>query len=174
MKSLKTIVVSLMLSATLASPSYSHDDCASGDAAHGTVEAKAKQHAHLELSHARTRAMLAGQKVGGGYITIKNTSDQDDRLIGASSDRAGRMEIHEMSMSDGVMKMRKLEDGIVVPAGGSIELKPGGHHLMFFGVQKPFTEGETVPVEFTFEKAGKIMIDLVTTPAASAKEKKHH
>jgi copper(I)-binding protein len=156
---------------------FAHGDCggeSSGSHAEGVVNDAVVKADGLELSNGHARAMLPGQKVGGGYITIKNTSDKTEKLISASSVASSRMEIHEMAMDNGVMKMRKLADGIAIPAGGSISLAPGGNHMMFFGVEKPFVEGDMIPVEFKFEHAGTVKVDLKTTPASASKEKKHH
>lgn len=175
MKTLAQLVAAATISFALAGGANAHSDCGTQETKEqSTTGAAAVEVGDLSLTNARSRAMLAGQKVGGGYVTIENAGKADDRLISVSSTRADRMEVHEMAMQDGVMKMRKLNDGLPLPAGQNIELKPGGNHLMFFGIEKPFTEGETIPVEFTFEKAGKITVDLITTPAASAQEKKQH
>ncbi len=119
----------------------------------------------IELSSAFTKAMLPGQPVGGGFVTIKNGGSGDDRLISAESPVAGRVELHEMAMVNDVMKMRQLNDGIPVPAGQTVELKPGGLHMMFFEVKQPFAEGGSVPVKLTFEKAGTVDIVLPVGPA---------
>ena len=89
-----------------------------------------------------SRATPGGAKVGAGYLTIKNGGAAPDRLVSATADIAERTEIHEMSMSDGMMKMRQVSDGVAVPAGGSVALAPNGYHLMFLGLKKPLTEGE--------------------------------
>jgi len=128
----------------------------------------------LEVSGGATKAMLPGQPVGGGYVTIKNTGDADDRLIGIESSAAGRAEIHEMAMVNDVMKMRKLEEGIVIPAGKTVELTPGGLHMMFFNVKKPFAEGDKVPVTLVFEKAGKVDVVLATGSAKGGDDKGGH
>jgi len=128
----------------------------------------------LELSQASTKAMLPGQPVGGGFVTIRNTGTSDDRLVSVSSPLAGRAEIHEMAMANDVMKMRKLNDGIVVPAGQTVELSPGGLHFMFFNVKKPFAEGDKVPVTLTFEKAGEVSIELPVGPANPGEAKHNH
>jgi periplasmic copper chaperone A len=106
------------------------------------------------------KAMLPGQPVAGGYLSIANTGQTDDKLIKASSAKSGRVELHEMTMNDDVMKMRQVEDGIAVPAGANIELAPGGLHLMFFDVGDSFKEGDMVPVSLTFEKAGTVELML--------------
>jgi Uncharacterized protein conserved in bacteria len=122
----------------------------------------------LELTAGFTRAMLPGQPVGGGFVTISNKGHHDDVLISAQSPVAGRVELHEMAMQNNVMKMRPLKDGIPVPAGATVELKPGGLHLMFMEVKEAFVEGATVPVTLTFQHAGEVKVDL---PVATAGKK---
>lgn len=129
----------------------------------GTMEAA--EVGDIELSAGFTKAMLPGQPVGGGFVTIKNGGSSDDRLVSAESPAAGRVELHEMAMVNDVMKMRQLNDGIPVPAGQTVELKPGGLHMMFFEVKQPFVEGGSVPVKLTFEKAGPVEIVLPVGPA---------
>jgi len=103
-----------------------------------------------------SRATPGGAKVGAGYLTITNAGVTPDRLVSATADIAERAEIHEMSMTDGMMKMRKVPDGVKVPAGGSVTLAPQGYHLMFFGLKKPLKEGEAFAGTLTFEKAGSV------------------
>ncbi|MDR6818624.1 copper(I)-binding protein [Neorhizobium sp. 2083] len=114
----------------------------------------------LEITSAFTKAMLPGQPVGGGYLTIKNGGKSDDMLVSVSSPAAGTVEMHEMAMQGQVMKMRKLDTGIAIPAGKTVELTPGGLHLMFMKVKEPFKQGSQVPVTLTFEKAGKVDLTL--------------
>ncbi|MBB4953428.1 uncharacterized protein YcnI/copper(I)-binding protein [Agrobacterium vitis] len=121
----------------------------------------------LKLSKGFLKAMLPGQPVGGGYVTVANSGKADDRLVSVSSPNAVNVELHEMSMSNNVMKMRKVDGGLEVKAGGTLEMKPGGYHLMFMGVKKPFAAGEMVPVTLTFEKAGSVEMMLPVTPAGS-------
>ncbi|MBT9370175.1 copper chaperone PCu(A)C [Rhizobium sp. CSW-27] len=125
-----------------------------GDAASG--EMKAVSAGSLSIAHGYLKAMLPGQPVGGGYITITNSGKEADRLVSAETPRSAMVELHEMAMNGDVMVMRPLEKGIEIPAGETVELKPGGLHLMFMKVRQPFKQGETVPVTFTFEKAGKV------------------
>ncbi|KXG86909.1 copper chaperone PCu(A)C [Agrobacterium bohemicum] len=128
----------------------------------------------LELSGAAAKAMLPGQPVGGGFVTIKNNGSSDDRLVSVETPAAGRAEIHEMAVVKDVMKMRKLDDGIVIPAGKTIELTPGGLHFMFFNVKKPFAEGDKVPVTLTFEKAGKVDVVIEVGSAKGADQMHNH
>ena len=130
----------------------------------------------LDITGGSVKAMLPGAKVGGGFLTIKNGGAGEDRLVAVESPAAARVEIHEMKMENDVMRMRKLDDGVALPAGETVELKAGGLHLMFMDVKTPFKEGETVPVTLVFEKAGKVD---ATFPVGSAKGgeaagQKHH
>lgn len=109
----------------------------------------------LEISGGFARATPPGAEVGGGFLTIRNDGSAD-RLVSASSPLAARVEIHEMAMQDNVMTMRPLPDGLALPAGETVALKPGGFHLMLMGLKQPLAEGETVPLTLTFEKAGSV------------------
>lgn len=113
----------------------------------------------LTLTNAYTRATPPRAPVAGGFVTVANAG-ADDRLVAAKSPIAARVEIHEMAMQDNVMQMRELPDGLPIAAGETVELKPGGLHLMFFDLTQPLTEGETIPVTLSFEKSGEIEIQL--------------
>ncbi len=141
-------------------------------AGHGAAAAPVK-FGNLELDGAFTKAMLPGQPVGGGFVTIRNTGSEDDMLVSASSSIAAGVELHEMAMQGDVMKMRKLDSGILVAAGATVELKPGGLHMMFMQVKTPFKEGDSVPVTLTFEKAGTLDIVLPVQAAGPAGHKHH-
>lgn len=122
----------------------------------------------LEVSGGFTRTTLPNAPVGGGYLTITNHGDADDRLVAASSPAAERVELHEMSMEGDVMKMAEREDGIALPAGEVVILAPGGLHIMFIGLVEPFIEGGTVPVTLQFEKAGTVEVELQVGPVGAA------
>ncbi len=126
----------------------------------------------IVLEGAFTRAMLPNQPVGGGFVTIRNEGGAD-RLVSAASPAAGTVEIHEMAMEGEVMRMRKLENGIDLPAGETVELKPGGLHLMFMQVKTPFKEGDSIPVTLTFEKAGSVDVIFPVGGAAPTAHKHH-
>lgn len=123
----------------------------------------------LEISHAWTRATLPGQPAGGGFLVIENKGAQADRLLSASSPLTPMTQVHEMKMEGDVMKMAELKDGLEIPAGGKVELKPGGLHIMFMGLKDQVKEGEVVKVTLVFEKAGSVEIDL-QAQAPDAKE----
>lgn len=119
----------------------------------------------LEIASAWARAMLPGQPAGGGYLVVTNKGAEADRLVGGSTPAAGRVEIHTMEIVNDVMTMRPVEGGVEIPAGGSVELKPGGLHLMFLEVSEPFREGQTVPVTLEFEKAGTVELHMAVRAA---------
>lgn len=114
----------------------------------------------IEVSGGYVRAMLPGQPVGGGYITIRNGGKTDDRLTAVTSSSAGKVDLHEMKMNGNVMQMRELKDGVAIAAGATVTLSPNGLHMMFSKVTSPFKKGETVPVTLTFEKAGSVQLVL--------------
>jgi periplasmic copper chaperone A len=118
------------------------------------------------------RATPGGAVTGAAYMTLDNKTNAADRLIGASSNVAAQVQIHEMSMLNGVMQMRQLANGLPVPAGGSVALKPGGYHVMLIGLKKQLTAGETFPLTLTFEKAGNIFV-AVPVKAMGAMQDSH-
>jgi copper(I)-binding protein len=115
----------------------------------------------LEISAGFTRATLPNAPVGAGYLTITNKGTADDTLLSAASPVAGVTQIHEMKMEGDVMKMNEVEGGLVIPAGQSVMLAPGGFHIMFMELKEPLVEGAMVPVTLTFATAGTIEIELV-------------
>lgn len=148
-------IKSLLLSAlvALAAPAaLAHD---TGHGGHAEVKA-----GDLTIASPFTRATPPAAPVAGGFFTVTNAGAADDTLIGALSDIAGRMEVHEMSMDNGVMKMRELAAGLPIPAGQTVELKPGGYHIMFMDLKGPLVEGETVGVTLVFEKAGEVTVQM--------------
>ncbi|MBU3642131.1 MULTISPECIES: copper chaperone PCu(A)C [unclassified Polynucleobacter] len=112
----------------------------------------------IKIEDAYTRATVPGQQVAGGFMKIENKGAAD-QLISASSPVAGEVQLHEMAMEGNVMKMRQVKD-IAVPAGGAVELKPGGLHLMFINIKAPLAAGETVPVKLKFAKAGDVEVKM--------------
>ena len=114
----------------------------------------------LVISQGWTRATPNGAKIGGGYLTIENKGSAPDRLIGGSADVAGSVQVHEMSMNNGVMKMRPVEKGLTIDPGKTVKLAPGGYHLMMMGLKSQLKQGDKVPVTLEFEKAGKVTVSL--------------
>src|SRR3954470_22683842 len=114
----------------------------------------------LTVTSPWTRATPGGAKIAGGYLKITNNGAASDRFVGAKSEEADHLELHEMSMSDGVMKMRPLPDGLEIKPGETVELKSGGYHLMFIDIKQPLKAGESVHATLQFEKAGSMEVDF--------------
>ena len=124
-------------------------------------------HAQVEIENPWARATAPGAKVGAGYFTIRNKSDKADRLVGASSAAAARVETHVVEKQGDVMRMREVK-GYEVPAKGSFELKPGGPHLMLVDIRRQLKEGEKVPVVLRFQNAGEVKAELEVRPLGGA------
>ncbi|MBS7537833.1 copper chaperone PCu(A)C [Ancylobacter lacus] len=123
-------------------------------------------HAHgykigtLEIEHPWSRTTPNGATVGAGYLVVDNEGAEDDTLVSATAEVAQRVEIHEMSVKDGVMTMRLLPDGAPIPAHGKLTLAPGGFHLMLIGLKAPLKEGEKIKGSLTFAKAGTVAVEF--------------
>jgi hypothetical protein len=114
----------------------------------------------LVISQAWARATPGGAKTGGGFLTIENKGSAPDKLIGASADGAGKIEVHEMTMDNGVMKMRPVVGGLAIDPGKTVKLAPGGYHLMMMDLKGPLKQGDKMPLTLEFEKAGKVSVSL--------------
>jgi periplasmic copper chaperone A len=114
----------------------------------------------LVISQGWTRATPGTSKLGGGFLTIENKGSAPDKLIGASGDFAGKIEVHEMKMDGGVMKMRPVEGGLTIDAGKTVKLAPGGYHLMMMDLKNPLKQGDKLPLTLQFEKAGNVAVTL--------------
>jgi copper(I)-binding protein len=128
--------------------------------------------APIAVQHPWARATPAGAMTGVVYMSLDNKSASADRLTGGSSDVADKVQIHEMSIVNGVMQMRQLADGLPVPAGGSVVLKPGSYHVMLIGLKKPLTAGETFPLTLTFAKTGNISVTVAVQAIGAMQDDK--
>jgi periplasmic copper chaperone A len=106
-------------------------------------------------------------RTGVAYLTVRNGGDQDDRLVGVSSEVADKAELHSSVMQDGVMKMRAVE-GLDVPAHGEAVLEPGGLHIMLIGLKAPLEEGKSFALTLEFENAGEIEVTTTVEDIAHA------
>ena len=122
----------------------------------GSVRAHDQNIGDLTLDHPYATPSLAGSPNGAAYLKgIRNRGNQPDRLIGASSPVAARVELHRMTLVDGVMRMRAVP-GLDLPAGKAVALKPGGYHVMLMDLKQPLKNGESVPLTLVVEgKDGK-------------------
>lgn len=122
--------------------------------------------AELSFEDAWIRATPPGVKTAAGYVTIKNDG-APDRLVGARGNAAQQTEIHTTVQRNGLMEMVHLE-ALAVLSDQSTKLEPGGNHIMFIGISRPFAPGETVPVTLVFERAGAIQIEFAVRDARVA------
>src|SRR5271168_2816614 len=120
-----------VMTAALMGPSVYADEVKAGD---------------LVISQAWSRATPNGAKIGGSYLTIENKGSAPDKLIGASSDAAGSIQVHEMSMTGGTMKMRPLENGLAIEPGKTVKLAPGGYHLMMMDLKNQLKQGDKLSI----------------------------
>lgn len=128
----------------------------------------------LVIEQSWSRATPPGAKVAAGYLTIRNTGAEADTLLGGSANVADRIEVHESSEKDGVASMRKLAEGLEIPAQGSVELKPGGLHLMLVGLKSALVAGEPVQLVLNFKKAGAVTVDFAVSPLGAASPDAEH
>ncbi len=119
----------------------------------------------ITIGHPYARATAAGQPTGGGFMKFAN-GGADDKLLSVSAEVSKTVELHEMKMEGDVMRMRQVE-GITLPGGKTVELKPGGYHVMFIGLKEPLKVGDKFPVKLKFEKAGEVIVTVnVEAPGA--------
>ncbi len=121
------------------------------------ASAVSAQTGQLEVSNAWARATPGKSAIGAAYVTIH--SPTADKLVAASTPVAKKAELHTMSMSGMVMKMRPVAS-IDIPAGQAVTLQPGGYHIMLVGLAKPLKTGQTFPLTLTFEKAGSRTVNV--------------
>lgn len=113
----------------------------------------------IEVDRPWMRATPKGAESTVGYFRITNSGTTADRLTGGSTPAASQFQIHEMTMTGGVMKMRHLPNGLEIKAGETVELKPSSYHAMFVGMKQPVKQGDHVKGTLTFEKAGALEVE---------------
>jgi hypothetical protein len=120
----------------------------------------------LQIGNPWARATPSGATVGAGYLTIINSGKEPDRLIGGSAVPAARFEVHTTVLEHGVAKMRPVTS-IEIKPGETIELRPGGMHVMFMGLKQPLKQGQRVRGTLVFEKAGTVEIEFAVQPVGA-------
>ena len=121
-------------------------------AAAASLVAQAAWAANISVTDAWARATMPGQPVSGAYMQIQ--ADADARLLSVSSSVVPRVEVHEMSMDGGVMRMREVKS-IDLPKGKTVSLEPGGFHIMLMNLKKPIAVGDVIPLTLVVESGGK-------------------
>lgn len=152
-KTLKAIILGLSLIAIAPLGVMAHDYSAGG----------------LRIGHPWSRPNPPGAPTAAGYLTITNTGRQPDRLLGGLSPLVGRIEVHEMSMAGGIMRMRPLPYGLLLAPGATVRLEPGGYHLMLIGPRRAFRVGDRIPATLRFERAGDVRVEFEVQAGAGAK-----
>ena len=115
--------------------------------------------AQVSVEQPWSRATPPGSKIGVGFMQLRNSGAAAERIVGASSPLAGRVEMHVTTREGDVMKMRQVES-FEIPAGGTFELKPGGAHLMLMDLKRPLAEGARVPLTLRLENGGVLNVEL--------------
>lgn len=115
---------------------------------------------NLQINEPYTRTTPPMAAVAGGFMTITNSGTEVDTFLGGSASFAEAVEVHEMSMVDGIMKMRRLENGLQISPNEAVELKPGGYHLMLINPSEPMKEGNKHKMTLSFKQAGDIEVEL--------------
>ncbi|MBV9426761.1 MAG: copper chaperone PCu(A)C [Bradyrhizobiaceae bacterium] len=121
----------------------------------------------IQIEQPWARATPKGATLGAGYMKITNTGTEPDRLVGGSVPFAQRVEVHSMTMEQGVMKMREVKDGLEIKPGETVELKPGGYHVMFVGLKEPLKPGEDLTVTLNFAKGGTVEVKYPVEPVGA-------
>jgi copper(I)-binding protein len=116
----------------------------------------------LRIDHPWSRATPKGASVGAGYLTIENLGRTTDRFLSVkvSPEIAGRTEIHEMAVTDGVMRMRPLAKGVELVPGKVAKFEPSGLHVMFMDLKRPLEKGQRIKATLVFEKAGEVEVEF--------------
>ena len=169
---MRTLFATALFAAALAAGGF--PALADDHMSHGCAPGQTFTTGAITVSGAFTRATLPSAPVGAGFFDIENTGEAADRLVGATGDISATIEIHTMSMVDGVMKMKHLPEGIEIPAGETVSLAPGGYHLMIIGPKQPFLEGECVALTLAFETAGALPVQLLVGPIGAREAPSGH
>jgi copper(I)-binding protein len=127
----------------------------------------------LFIDHPWTRPTPQGVKVGAGYFVIRNRGKSPDRLVSASSPIAGKVEIHQTSIKDGVATMREVPGGLQIAPGKSLEFKPRSLHLMLHDLKQPLKQGDKFAATLVFEKAGPVNVEFQVEATSTTAPPKH-
>ena len=132
---------------------------------HGMSD-KGDKTAGIKVSQAWARATARTAKTGAAYVTLENTGDAPDRLVSASAPVTAKAELHTHIKDGDVMKMREAES-IEVGPHAKVMLRPGGLHIMMMGLKEQLVKGGRFPLTLTFEKAGKMTVDVAVEAAGA-------
>lgn len=128
----------------------------------------------IEVTQAWSRETPPNAPVAAGFVTIRNAGKTEDRLVSVKSQAAGRVEIHDVRDEQGVARMREMSNGVPLPAGATVELKPGGYHLMFISPAQRFQAGDAIAATLVFEKAGEMPVEFEVRGVGARKQDEGH
>jgi hypothetical protein len=132
----------------------------------GQARAQTPSASTIAIEQPWARATPAGAKTGAAYLTIINRGSASDRLVSASTPMASKVQFHEETNDNGIMRMRELPSLEIQP-GATVTFKPGGMHIMLVGVKQQIKEGQTFPLVLKFEKAGEIDLQIPVAKAGA-------
>jgi copper(I)-binding protein len=139
--------------------------------------AAASAHSYLQkdisILHPWARPTAEAAKTGAVYLSVSNRGETADTIVSASTPVADKAEIHEHVEENGVLRMRAVQGGLKLAPGTSAEFKPGGLHIMLFGLKQRLEEGTSFPLTLVFEKAGKLALEVRVQRGPSGDHKAH-
>jgi periplasmic copper chaperone A len=151
------LVAALMLAASAAQAQHAGGHHVSG---HNSSDQAQVTLGPIGITAPWSRATPASAKVAGGFFILKNQGEPDTLISVAAPDIAGRVEMHETTLTDGIMRMREKEGGIPLPSNATTAFKPGGLHVMFMDLKHPLKAGERFKADLVFAKAGKVTVEF--------------
>lgn len=137
----------------------------------GGAQAHDIQKGPIKIVHPWARATVPAQKIGAGYLSIQNTGKEPDRLVGASTAAAERVEMHVTTVENNVARMREVK-GYDLKPGQFVHLAPGGAHLMLINLKQPLKAGDSIPIKLRFERAGEVELPMMIEAGGSTPESK--
>ena len=126
----------------------------------------------LHIDHPWSREMPPVAPTAAAYFVVHNKGDADDRLLTVETPVAGKAEIHEHAHVGSMMKMQQVQN-VLIPAGGEVKFAPMGYHVMLFNLKQQAKEGDRFPLTLTFEKAGKVQVEVAVQKDEPAAEGGH-
>lgn len=132
------------------------------------------RNAAISVSGAWARATVAKVANSAIYFRIDNHGERADTLLSARSEVSRAVELHQTRVTNGVVGMRHVKEGVPVPARSSVTFAPGGYHVMLVGVKAPLEKGRTFPLTLKFAKAGEIAVSVTVGEAGPPGEQQHH
>lgn len=136
--------------------------------------ARAADKADIHVDGAWARASIGNLDRSAAYFEIMNHGKSADRLVGVKTVASGKAELHTTIQENDVVRMRALDEGVEVPAGGTVSFAPAGHHVMLIGLEQPLKEGASFPLTLVFEKAGEVKVDVAVRKGAPGGGHEHH